>query len=125
MLTQREFLRRVASRRAGLFMLGPLHDAAARPMRMLRTLVEYEGGAKVQLAYDETLELQAVVTSGQTPVAVTIAHPDDPETTFSLQSGTGDREVALPATTAAKFRASRVNQIGARWNGVRVKINPG
>lgn len=124
MLSQRDFLRRMSGR-AGVFLSGAVHDAAALPVRLKRTVCVLEDGSSVALAYDETLELQAVLTSGPMPIAVTISDPNDPQITFSLSSGTGDREVALPATTSAKLRATRVSQLGARWNGVRMQITPG
>lgn len=124
MLTQIDVLRRMR-KRTGLFMPGPRHDLAARPMRRQRTIAILEDGTEIALAYDETLELQAVVVNGPSLVAVDIIDPSAPETTHSLASGNGERELALPNTTAAKIRAKRINAACPRWTGVAVRIRPG
>lgn len=111
--------------RAGVFLSGPLHEVAAKPMRLVRTIASYPDGTMVRLAYDETLELQAIITSGPTPVSVTVWKHATPETKHTLQSGTGDRELALPATNAARVRARRVNQNCPRWNDFAFQIQTG
>src|SRR6187551_2546850 len=124
MLTQRDTLRRLAGA-PGVFMTGGVHDLAASPMRILRSIACYPDGTTVKLAYDETLELQAIVTSGLTPVAVTVWKHATPGTKHTLQSGTGNREFALPSTNAGRVRARRVSQNCPRWNDIAFQIQTG
>ena len=120
MLTQRDILRRFSGR-AGVFVPSPLATMASRPIRLLRTIVIFDTGVTVSVAYDETLELSALITSGGATGAASIASTADPETTFSLGQGTGDREVSLPAVNADKLRVSRIGADGPRWSGVSIR----
>jgi hypothetical protein len=123
MLHQRDILRRMSGR-AGMFMPGAMHDMASQPVRILRTVYELPDGTTVKLAYDETLELQAIVTDGPTPISVTVKSHALSET-HTLASGTGPRELALPSVTADKVRAQRATQFGPRWSGIRVSVSQG
>ncbi len=125
MLEQRDVLYSLSSVSGVFLPNAAMLSVASAPVRKLRTIVSYPDGTAVKLAFDETLELQAIVTSGPTPVAVSLASHLGEQTTHSLQSGTGDRELALPTANADRVRVRRVNPHGPRWHDLSVRINSG
>lgn len=126
---QARFLRRLS--KAPIVHRGFTRDSGAvslsgQEMRQRRTIARFADGSRVELAYDHTtLDVQAIVASGAGTVSATIASKADPETVFTLDPGTGDREEPLPSVEADKIKAQKLSQYGARWGGTAVQVAGG